>query len=134
MRYLIPLCLLAFPAQAETIAGPIPAEIVRVIDGDTIDVEARIWLGQYILSRVRIDGVDTPELKGKCQAEIDLAVKAKEYIEALGPSVILHNIHYGKYAGRVVASVSVDGADVSTGLILAGLGRAYNGGKRKSWC
>ena len=34
------------PGLAEIVPGPIPARIVRVIDGDTIVVRARIWLGQ----------------------------------------------------------------------------------------
>jgi len=32
----------------ETVAGPISARVLRVIDGDTIVVHARIWLGQDI--------------------------------------------------------------------------------------
>ena len=36
---------------AERLAGPIPARVLAVIDGDTIEVQARIWLGQEINTR-----------------------------------------------------------------------------------
>ncbi|HCX68087.1 MAG TPA: nuclease, partial [Rhodobiaceae bacterium] len=36
----------AFPAYAaERMAGPVEAEVVRVVDGDTLVARARIWLG-----------------------------------------------------------------------------------------
>ena len=44
----------------EALAGPVRAVVERVVDGDTVDVRARIWLGQSLTVRVRIDGVDTP--------------------------------------------------------------------------
>jgi len=38
-------------------------------------------------------------------------------------------------AGRVVARIHTpDGADLSTALVTAGLGRPYAGGRRRSWC
>ena len=37
----------------------------------------------------------------------------------------------GKYAGRVVARVVVDGEDLAEELIAAGLARAYDGGRRQ---
>jgi micrococcal nuclease len=33
---------------AEVLPGPIPAVVTEVVDGDTIGVRARIWLGQQI--------------------------------------------------------------------------------------
>ncbi len=45
---LIALCAApAGLAQAgERLAGPVPAEVVAVIDGDTLEVSAHIWLGR----------------------------------------------------------------------------------------
>ncbi len=125
------------PGLAEIVPGPIPARIVRVIDGDTIVVRARIWLGQDIDIQVRLDGVDAPEMKGKCENERRLAVKARDLIISMtaGGIVVLRQIHYGKYAGRVVARVySRDDKDFSKALLQAGLGRAYKGRHRASWC
>ncbi len=125
------------PGLAEIVPGPVPARVLRVIDGDTIVVRARIWLGQDIETQVRLDGVDAPEMNGKCESERRLAVNARNFIVAMtaGGVVVLHQIHYGKYAGRVVARVtSPDDRDFSKALIGAGLGRAYKGRRRASWC
>ena len=122
---------------SETVPGPIPARVLRVIDGDTIVVRVRIWLGQDIDTQVRLDGVDAPELKGQCSHERRLAEKARDLIQShtIAGVVVLRKIKYGKYAGRVVARVdSIDGKELSQILIRAGLGRAYDGGRRLSWC
>lgn len=122
---------------SETVPGPIPARVMRVIDGDTIVVRARIWLGQDIDTLVRLDGVDAPELKGECSRERLLAEKARDLIvsRTAAGKVMLREIRYGKFAGRVVARVSsMDGEDFSRILIRAGLGRAYDGRRRSSWC
>lgn len=121
----------------EVIPGPVPAEVVAVVDGDTLMVRARIWLGQDVETRIRLDGVDAPELRGKCESERRMAIEARDRIVALaaGGRVILRNIQYGKYAGRVVARVETpDGRDFSEALLAAGLARAYDGRRRQSWC
>ncbi|MBL4690660.1 MAG: thermonuclease family protein [Rhodospirillales bacterium] len=127
----------AAPGRPETVPGPVSARVLRVIDGDTIVVRARIWLGQDIDTQVRLEGVDAPELRGKCERERRLAKRARDLIltrSAVG-TVVLSDIHYGKYAGRVVARVrSPGGEDFSTALLKAGLGRPYKGGRRSSWC
>ncbi len=125
------------PGLAEIVPGPIPARVLRVIDGDTIVVRARIWLGQNNDTQVRLDGVDTPEINGKCENERRLAIKARNFIVSMtvGGVVVLRQIHYGKYAGRVVARVySRDDKDFSKALLQAGLGRQYEGRHRASWC
>jgi micrococcal nuclease len=63
----------------EELPGPIPAKIVSVYDGDTITVRAHIWLGQAVETKVRLDGIDTPEINGKCDAEKTLALQARDY-------------------------------------------------------
>ncbi len=75
---------------------------MRVIDSDTIVVRARIWLGQNIDTQVRLEGVDAPEIKGKCEHERRLALRARDLIltRSADGMVILSEIHYGKYAGR----------------------------------
>ncbi|MCH7554742.1 MAG: thermonuclease family protein [Proteobacteria bacterium] len=121
----------------DSIPGPVSALVLRVIDGDTIAVRARIWIGQSVETRVRIVGVDTPELRGKCALEIELAAAAREFVvEALGDQpVTLRDVRYDKFGGRVLARVeSSTGKDIARLLIAAGLGRPYDGGKRAPWC
>lgn len=72
--------------------------------------------------------------KNKC--EKDLGLKAKQaLIDFIGNKrVIVSNVKLGKYAGRVLADVSVDGEDVADYMIRMGHARRYDGGARSGWC
>lgn len=136
------LALWLTPAQARDILpGPIPAQVLRVIDGDTLEVRARIWLGQDVTTLLRLAGVDAPEARGACANERALAAQATSFVRrALGSgdepaTVTLTEVTQGKYAGRVVARVAVaDGRDLGAALVAARLARPYDGGARMSWC
>ncbi len=113
----------------------IPADVISVYDGDTIKVMARPWPGMSLETSVRVRGIDTPEIKGKCETEKAKAVDAREQAKQfVGKHVLLTNIELGKYAGRVVANILVGNQDLGEFLITSGLARPYDGGKRKSWC
>lgn len=75
-----------FPVHAEAaepIPGPVPAEIVDIIDGDTVAVRARIWPGQFVETRVRLRGVDTPEIRRPdCEAERAAGHQASAFTRA----------------------------------------------------
>jgi endonuclease YncB( thermonuclease family) len=124
------------PAR-ETLAGPIRADVAKVHDGDTLVVRARIWLGQVVSTKVRLAGVDAPELRGRCARERRMARAARSFVErklAAG-NVTLRDIRFGKYAGRVLARViTAEGEDLGRALIAAGLARPYRGGRRGRWC
>ncbi len=52
----------------------------------------------------------------------------------VGARVQLTDVRPGKYAGRVIAEVWVDGQKLSDLLIAENLGRPYHGGRREGWC
>ena len=116
--------------------GPVPAAVERVIDGDTVKVRATIWVGQEVDVAVRLAGVDAPELfHPKCAAEKARALKARSFVEGFfaGGEARLYDVHYGKYAGRVVARVENGaGKDLSSDLLAAGLAAPYSA--RRGWC
>lgn len=128
------------PAAAETLPGPIAANVVRVLDGDTVVVRARIWLGQDVETAVRVLGVDTPETgpRAKCDSERQVGEAAKQFTRAAlppGAVVRLTGVKPDKYGGRVLAHVALpDGQDLAQALIAAGLARAYDGRARGGWC
>ena len=125
------------PLHRQSVPGPVPARVLRVIDGDTLMVRARIWIGQEIEIKVRLAGVDAPELRGKCERERRLARQARDLIAAriADGEVSLHGVQYGKFAGRVLARVETSaGDDLGTALLDAGLGRPYRGKRRQGWC
>jgi len=122
---------------AERMPGPVWGQVTGVIDGDTIEVKLMVWLDQEVVTRVRIDGIDTPEMRGKCQREKDMAEQARQLTEQLlsQPEVALHDIQHDKYGGRVRARVITrSGQDVGQNLIDAGLARPYRGAARQPWC
>lgn len=141
MRILVPALaalLLALPAHAaEQLPGPVEAEVLRIIDGDSLVVRARIWLGQTVETHVRLSGIDTPELRGKCDRERQKAEAARTALIGFlgeGP-VALSDIEADKFGGRVRARVaSAAHQDVAQAMIATGHARAYDGGRRTGWC
>jgi endonuclease YncB( thermonuclease family) len=127
----------AGPAAAgETLPGPVAATVVRVVDGDTLEVRARVWLGLEVTARVRLRGIDTPEARSRCADERALAAAATARLAALGgTSVVLTNVAADKYGGRVLADVAAgDGTDLAAAMVAGGLARPYAGGARAPWC
>ncbi|WP_254434803.1 thermonuclease family protein [Magnetospirillum sp. UT-4] len=118
--------------------GPVLARVVKVVDGDTVAVRARIWLGQDVETNVRILGIDTPETRGRCERERDLARQAKDFVTArlvVDDVITLNDVTHDKYGKRVVARVVTGGGeDIGAGLISAGLARAYGGATKTGWC
>ena len=82
--------------MAEPLAGPVPADVIRVIDGDTIRVRARVWLDQTVDVSVRLAGIDAPELSGAdCPAERTRGRRARDAAMAMaGDGLILRNIEH----------------------------------------
>jgi micrococcal nuclease len=121
---------------AEAMEGPVSAVVQRVVDGDTIEVRAAIWLGQTLTVRVRIDGVDAPELEARCAEERQLALAARDFLVRRldGAPVKLTAVVYDKYGGRVRARVADAKGDVANALLASGLVRPYHGERRAPWC
>ena len=114
------------------------ARVMSVYDGDTFTAEADVWPGHTIETRVRISGVDTPEVGGrsKCDREQQAGVRARTRLSELlnAGDVLLKEVRNDKYAGRVLARVVAGGLDVANVLLAEGLAREYHGGKRFEWC
>lgn len=117
--------------------GPIEAEVLRVLDGDTVEARALIWPGQSVRVSVRIRGIDAPEIHSRCAREREAAGRARDMLAGLVAQgrIALTNIGGGKYYGRVLADVATpDEADVAALLLEAALVRPYRGGRRQPYC
>ena len=113
-------------------------ELLRVYDGDTIYVNIpniHPFFGQNI--GIRLEGIDTPELRTKDPCEKDKALQAKYYVEKIlteAKFITLFECKKDKYF-RLLCTVIVDGKSVSKMLIDEGLAYPYFGGtKRKFKC
>ena len=135
MKRLLFFILCVFVSGA---AQAVPAVVDYHFDGDTFSAGVMLEQDIKITVRVRLINVDTPEMNGKCNAEIVMAQSARDLLATLiprGTTVDLQNIKDDKYLGRIDANVILpDGRDVGQILIDSGLARPYSGGKRKSWC
>ncbi len=144
---LITLCFVVFLVQGtEAVAAKkkksygtfTGVRFVKNYDGDTITVDLK---GQHPLFgdniSVRVAGIDTPEIKGKCSQEKELARDAKKIVHKImskARNIKLKNVQRGKYF-RIVADVQADKKDVADILIKKGLAVRYDGGtKGFDWC
>ncbi|TWF46603.1 endonuclease YncB(thermonuclease family) [Neorhizobium alkalisoli] len=140
MPKLLAISLVLFAASGcgalarEEIAGPVTAEIKRVIDGDTLLVEARPWPQQRVEVYVRIRGIDAAELHSKCSDLRNIALDARQALEIMtaeSPMIQLTHISGDKYFGRIVADILLpDGSSVGNNLLASGMARPYDGGRK----
>jgi len=143
---LAPICLASLLSSANDtfaagrhdryyVEGPVDAELISIIDGDTLLVAAKPWPQQTISVSVRIRGVDAPEMKSKCPELRERAAAAKQALASMLASsdgkLTLSSISGDKYFGRVVADVIVaDGLDAGAELLAAGMVTPYDGGRK----
>lgn len=55
----------AFVLALSLLYGPYQADLVRVIDGDTIEVDLHVYPGEVVRVSVRENGINTPEKRPK---------------------------------------------------------------------
>lgn len=128
---------------AKEATSRVPYEtITRVLDGDTVAIEARWFPYPDMKWSVRMSGIDTPEKgsRAHCDRERTLAAQARATTERLvretNGRVRLFNVHHDKYGGRFNADIIMaDGRNMSEELIRAGVARRYTGqGPKPNWC
>lgn len=113
-----------------------PVEVVRTIDGDTFLARVHQRDGRDLVARVRLRGIDAPEMKASCRDELDKAEAASDALRNLlgQGGVMVYNLGQDKY-GRLLADVATRRiANVSATLLAGGYVRSYNGGHRDGWC
>jgi micrococcal nuclease len=113
-------------------------QYVRNYDGDTITFNLPGFhpvIGKKI--GIRVNGIDTPEIRGKCEQEKYNAKQGKQIVADIlkdAEKIDLKNIQRGKYF-RIVADVYADGESIADILIESGMAIRYDGGtKIKDWC
>nr|WP_245320754.1 thermonuclease family protein [Bradyrhizobium lablabi] len=114
-----------------------PVDVIRTIDGDTFEARVHLSPGVEPTTRVRLRGIDAPELKASCPQELQMAEAATDALRALlrEGDVTIFNIGPDKYSGRVVADAATRRTgSVSTAMLAAGHARSYGGGHRNGWC
>ena len=111
--------------------------MLRVIDGDTFVAKVMPLPDTTRKVTVRVMDLDTPELRGKCAEERELAKAAKSRAAELLVGRIRLEVPearaFDKF-GRLLAQVKLeDGRFLAGVLIRESLGRRWTG-QREPWC
>ena len=116
-------------------------ELLRVVDGDTIDAKIDLGFDIWVKKRVRFLGVNTPECRTKDLEEKAKGLAAKDRVKSLlegCKNIQLQSHGVGKY-GRCLGELFIDIVDgqekltlesVNKLLIIEGHALEYHGGKR----
>jgi endonuclease YncB( thermonuclease family) len=99
---------------------------------------------------IRIYGIDSPESpaksylvtgklgRAKCRKEADLALQATELVREIAkgsPYMTVSDYKWGKFGGRIVGKVTINGINIADELIRMNLAVPYYGQKKnKDWC
>lgn len=103
-------------------------KVLKVYDGDSLQVE-----GLGLVFKIRLAGIDAPEIGYKGQPSQPYSQKSKQYLEQwVGQKVIRLKSHgIGGY-NRQLAEVFINGTNVNLEMIKAGLAEVYQGRKPRS--
>ncbi len=120
------------------------AEVLKVIDGDTLDLRIDLGFDIHHKIRVRLYGVNTPESRTSNKEEKALGVKAKDFTSDWLTShkwVYVNTIpdkndKYGRILAKIYSSEDVNDpatACLNNDIIQSGLAREYYGVGNKTW-
>jgi len=109
-------------------------QVLRVVDGDTIDVDIDLGFDISFTSRVRLAGIDTPESRTTDKKEKALGLEVKQRLKDILATASVVVIRTQKpdsteKYGRVLGWLFVDGAEksVNEALIADGYAWGYMG-------
>jgi len=100
-----------------------PCKIIKVIDGDTADVDIDLGFGVWLKNqRIRFYGIDTPESRTSDKEEKVYGLAAKAFVQKYLPkggisTLITHKDAKGKY-GRILGEFRVHDSDTDSWVIL----------------
>jgi micrococcal nuclease len=114
------------------------AEVLSVYDGDTVTLMIDQGMKHFARVKVRMIGIDTPEIRTKDLEEKKRGYAAKDYLKSRieGKTIIVQTLKKGKF-GRwlgVMWDYTEDadelGESLNDEMIRMGHAKAYDGGKR----
>ena len=109
-------------------------QVLRVVDGDTIDVDIDLGFDISFTSRVRLAGIDTPESRTTDKKEKVLGLEVKQRLKDIlskSSKIVIRTEKPDsteKY-GRILGWLYIDGAEksINEGLIADGYAWGYMG-------
>ena len=110
-------------------------KVLKVIDGDTLDVMIDLGFDIFTNQRVRLFGIDTPESRTTDLREKKLGLESKEYLKNKIDRANIITIRTCKgdpneKYGRILAHVYVDDECINDSLVEHGYAWKYDGGTK----
>ena len=108
-------------------------EILRVIDGDTVDVRMDLGFNVWHKCRVRLMGINAPESRTRNLEEKARGLAAKDWLinilESAQSEIEMQSHGVGKY-GRVLGELYINEVNINQLMVKEGHAELYDGGKR----
>ena len=109
-----PMPVLSHPKEINTLHKYPVEQLLRVVDGDTVDVRFHAWEDIILVKRIRLLGVDTPELRPRKGTEAERADEKRRALEAM-------SYVQAELQNAAAISIVTDWESDSFGRVLAGI-------------
>ena len=123
------------PKDIDQFVPPVNSgRVIKVYDGDTITIASKLpGLKNSPIYKfsVRLNGIDSPEIRGKNEDEKEMAHKARDALSEriFGKDVFLKNVQTEKY-GRLLCDVYLETENLNQWMIEERYAVAYDGGTK----
>ncbi len=134
-------CAIAFSTLSH--AEQFTAKYRTCYDGDTctINLIKNAITGDKVLAffgdsvKIRLAGIDAPEIKGKCAKEKRLAIKARDYLNYIldKAKTLIVDMQERDAFGRYLARVYADNVNINDLMLVSGYARVEQKGYH-NWC
>jgi micrococcal nuclease len=107
-------------------------EVVKVVDGDTVDVILDLGFDMFKKERIRLNGIDAPESRTLDTEEKALGIDAKEFLERRledCDNLWVATEKDGKY-GRMLGDIWCSATNINEEMVLRGYAWKYEGGTK----
>ena len=108
-------------------------EVLKVVDGDTIDVLIDLGFNLTKKERIRLAGIDTPESRTRNLEEKKMGLEAKEYLQNKldnCKNLRVKTEKDGKY-GRMLGWLHGNDEDINRIMVTEGYAWEYDGGTKE---
>jgi endonuclease YncB( thermonuclease family) len=104
--------------------GPYTGEVDSVQDGDTVNVVLDVGFDLSIYTRVRVFGIDAPEIS------TDAGKAARDFAKTIlkpGDAVTVLSKGWDKFGGRIDGVITIKGEDFAKKMLAAGHAKPWDG-------
>ena len=113
----------------------VSGKVIKVYDGDTITISSKVpglINSKYYKFSIRLNGIDTPEIKTNDNNEKEIAIKARDFLKNLifDKVIELKNIKTEKY-GRLLCDIYLGEMYLNDLMIKNKLAVKYDGKKKE---